>query len=83
MAKQKRKATAAERAARQRRRRETILVFMHGKPQRIPRPPTIEGLPVDEFILRNADPLWLHQNEMWELIDQDAALESIEGDPTR
>ncbi|WP_404355546.1 hypothetical protein [Methylotuvimicrobium sp. KM1] len=23
---------------------------------------------VDEFIMTNADPLWLHQNEMWELI---------------
>jgi len=23
---------------------------------------------VDEFIARNADPLWLHQSEMWELI---------------
>jgi hypothetical protein len=22
---------------------------------------------VDEFILRTADPIWLHQNEMWEL----------------
>jgi len=23
---------------------------------------------VDEFIRRNADPIWLHQNEMWEYI---------------
>ena len=29
----------------------------------------IDGLPVDEFIRRNADPIWLHQNEMWECID--------------
>jgi hypothetical protein len=28
----------------------------------------IEGLPVDEFIARNADPIWLHQNELWELM---------------
>jgi hypothetical protein len=23
-------------------------------------------LPVDEFIRRNADPIWLNQNEIWE-----------------
>ena len=26
-------------------------------------------MPVDELIARNADPIWLHQHEMWELID--------------
>ena len=25
---------------------------------------------VDEFIRINADPIWLHQNEMWEYMDQ-------------
>jgi len=29
----------------------------------------IEGLETDEFIRQNADPIWLHQNEMWELIE--------------
>jgi hypothetical protein len=29
------------------------------------------GLEVDEFIRRNADPVWLHQNEMWELIEEE------------
>jgi hypothetical protein len=24
----------------------------------------------EEFIRRNADPIWLHQNELWEYIDQ-------------
>ncbi len=24
---------------------------------------------VDEFIRRNADQIWLHQNEMWEYMD--------------
>jgi len=24
---------------------------------------------VDEFIRRNADPIWLHQNEMWEYME--------------
>jgi hypothetical protein len=26
---------------------------------------------LDEFIRRNADPIWLHQNEMWEYMDQE------------
>jgi hypothetical protein len=26
------------------------------------------GWYADEFIMKNADPIWLHQNEMWELI---------------
>jgi hypothetical protein len=30
---------------------------------------TIEGMDVDEFIRRNADPIWLHQNELWEFMD--------------
>jgi hypothetical protein len=25
---------------------------------------------IDEFIRRNGDPIWLHQNEMWEHMDQ-------------
>ena len=29
----------------------------------------VEGLEAGEFIARNADPIWLHQNEMWELIE--------------
>ena len=39
---------------------------MNGKQKRVKRPPTIDGMDVDEFIRRNADPIWLHQNEMWE-----------------
>jgi hypothetical protein len=26
----------------------------------------IRWLGVDEFIRKNADPIWLHQNELWE-----------------
>lgn len=36
---------------------------------RVKRPPTVDGMDVDEFIRRNADPIWLHQNEMWEHMD--------------
>jgi hypothetical protein len=77
MAKPKRKLTPAEKAAKKRRREGTMVVFMNGKQKRVPRPPTIDGLPVDEFILRNADPVWLHQNEMWEYIDE--AMDRIYG----
>jgi hypothetical protein len=30
--------------------------------------PAIDGLSVDEFIAGNADPIWLCQNELWELM---------------
>ena len=67
--KTKRKLTAAEKAAKKRRRLEYMYVFMNGKQKRIKRPLTVEGMDPDEFIRQNADPLWLHQNEMWEYID--------------
>lgn len=45
-------------------------IFINGKMKRVRREPMIDGLPVDEFIRRNATPIWLHQNEMWELIEE-------------
>jgi len=42
-----------------------MTVFMSGKKVRVKHP-----LNIDEFILRSTDPIWLHQNEMWEYIDQ-------------
>ncbi len=68
MGKPKRKLTKAQKAEKRRRREEFMTIFIRGKMKRVPRPPTIEGLPVDEFIRRNADPIWLHQNEMWDLM---------------
>jgi hypothetical protein len=44
---------------------------MNGKQVRVKRPETIDGMDIGEFIRRNADPIWLHQNEMWEYMDQD------------
>ena len=70
MGNRKRKLTPAEKAEKKRRQREYMTVFVHGKQKRVKRPPTIDGMGVDEFIRRNADPIWLHQNEMWEYIDQ-------------
>ena len=64
MKKPRRKLSAAEKAEKRRRRKEYMTIFVHGKQKRVKRPPTIEGLDVDEFIRRNADPIWLHQNEI-------------------
>jgi hypothetical protein len=47
---------------------------MNGKQVRIKRPPTVDGLPVDQFIEENADPICLHQNELWELIPVEEAV---------
>ena len=71
MAKRKRKLTVAEKAEKKRRQKEYMTIFVNGKQKRVKRPPTIEGLDEDEFIRRNADPIWLHQNEMWEYLIND------------
>lgn len=71
VAKQKRKRTAAEKRTRRERKRKTMIIFINGKQKRVPRPQMIGGLPVDEFIARNADPIWLHANELWELMTPD------------
>jgi hypothetical protein len=59
----------ARKAAKAERQRKYQWVFMNGKQVRIKRPPTIEGMDVDEFIRRNANPIWLHQNELWKYIE--------------
>ncbi len=48
-----------------------MTIFIRGKQKRVKRPPTIDGMSVEEFIRRNADALWYHQNEMWEEIGVD------------
>lgn len=68
MAKPKRKLTAEEKRIRRERKREFMTIFINGKQKRVRRPLLIEGLPVDEFIARNADPIWLHQEGLWELM---------------
>jgi len=45
-----------------------MTVFLNGKQKRVPRPELIEDLPVEEFLARNADPIWLHENGLWELM---------------
>lgn len=73
MGKRKRKLTAAEKAARKRRKAEFQTVFVGGKQKRVRRPPTIDGMDVDEFIRRNADPIFLHEMEMWWLMEEPGA----------
>ena len=68
MKKPKRKLTAAEKSEKRRRQKDYMTIFINGKQKRVKRPPTVEGLEVDEFIRRNADPIWLHQNEMWKYL---------------
>ena len=72
--KPKQKPTAAQRREKKRRKAEFVTIFIGGKQKRVRRPPTIEGLPVDELIRRNADPFRLHQNEMWEYLDPPESL---------
>jgi len=47
-----------------------MTIFINGKQKRVRRPPTIDGIPVDELIRQNADPIWLLQNEMYELLEE-------------
>jgi len=71
MAKRKRNLSKAQRAEKARLQGEYMTVFINGKQKRVKREldPTIDGIPVDEFIRNNADPIWLHENEMWELME--------------
>ena len=55
MPKRKRKLTAAEKAEKKRRRKEYMTIFINGKQKSVKRPPTVDGMDVDEFIRRNAD----------------------------
>ena len=71
MGKQKRRLTSEEKAEKSRRCREYMTIFINGKQKRVSRPSTIDGMDGEEFIKRNADPIWLHQNEMWEYLTAD------------
>ncbi len=75
MAKVKKKLTPLQKRARKKakakRQKKYMWIFRNGKQVRIKRPPTIDGMDVNEFIQHNADPIWLHQNEMWEYIQTD------------
>jgi hypothetical protein len=77
MTKQKRKLTSAEKARKKKRQLEYMTIFINGKQKRVKRPSTIDGIDLDAFIQRNADPIWLHQNEMWEDMDTEEPEKSM------
>ena len=79
MPKPKRKLTAAQRRAKRERKQKFMTIFINGKQKRVPRPQLIDGMTVDEYILRNADPIWLHMNEMWEYLPIDDTDSSSRG----
>lgn len=78
LTKLKRKLTPAEKAQKKKRQMEYMTIFIGGKQKRVKRAPTIDGIGLDGFIQRNADPIWLHQNEMWENMDSEG-LGEIDG----
>ncbi len=65
------KRTAAEKRARRERKLKFMTIFVNGRQKRVPRPQLIDGLPVEEFIARNADPVWLHEQGLWEYMTPD------------
>jgi len=75
MSKLKKKLTTAQKRVRKKIKEENqkkyMWVFLNGKQVKIKRPLMIEGIDAEEYIQQNADPLWLHQNEMWEYIKKD------------
>ncbi len=75
MAKQKRKLTAAQKAEKARIRQEYMWIFVRGKQKRVRRPPTIDGMDAEEWLRQNADPIWLHQNELWHLMPENVLTE--------
>jgi hypothetical protein len=80
--KRKRRVTAAEKAEKRRRKAAFQTVFVGGKMKRVRRPPMIDGIDADEFIRRNADPLFLHAMEMWWLLEEpDAPADADDEEP--
>lgn len=71
MPSKKRTLTADQRRAKRERKKQYQIILVGGKQKRVPREPTIDDLPVDECIARNAAPIWWHQNEMWECTPDD------------
>jgi hypothetical protein len=70
MGKPKRKHTPAEKRKRHKHRKEFMTLFMSGKQVRVRRPIKIDGMGVDDFIRANPDPIWLHQNGLWESMSE-------------
>ena len=69
MKKGKKKLTAAQRRARRERRLDSMTIFVKGMKKRVPRPRLIDGLTPDEFLARNTDPILMHQEGLWEMMN--------------
>ena len=80
MGKGKRQLSAQEKAAKKERREKFMTIFVNGKQESVRCPPMIDGMGAQEFFRQNADPLWLHQNEMWEYIEGDDDLDLPESE---
>lgn len=74
----KRKLTPEEKHRKEERKAAFMTIFINGRQKRVRRPRLIDGMSVDEFLVRgeettfmarNAEPLWLHQHELWELYE--------------
>jgi hypothetical protein len=61
-----RKLTPEEKLKQRERRARYMTIFINGKLKKIIRPQVIDGIPVEQFIERNADPIFLVQNDMIE-----------------
>lgn len=59
---------ATNRKSKLERQKKYETVFMNGKQVRVKRQ-LIDLNFADDFIRQNADSIWLHQNELWEEID--------------
>lgn len=59
----------AKKEAKLERQNKYMWVFVNGKQTRVKKPPMIDGIPQDEWMKNNDDAIWLHQNEMWEVLD--------------
>jgi hypothetical protein len=79
MGKKKRKLNPAEKAAKQKRRLEYETVFMDGKMKRVRKPPRVQGTALDEFLRTHADPIFLHQEGLWEYIELRGSEDEIQG----
>ena len=80
MAKVKKKLTTAQKKVKAERQKKYMWVFMNGKQVRVKRPEMIDGIPRDEWIEQNASLIWLHQNEMWDVLDARESLEQNESE---
>lgn len=52
-----------------------MTIFVGGRQKRVRRPPTIDGL---SSSAGNTDPVWLHQNDLWEELYELEGAESLE-----